>query len=308
MRVRVSLLIALVIVIAGALVWPVWATSQPEITEIVTCKERPTQFEPRGGTSLFTTDDEFAYCLAQVSIPASAARSSYSADLRWYSPDGKLYYEQKFTDLERGYTWALWGSIRIEGARAATLPGFWRVELVVKYGPSKFQTFTITGVGGARGGAFNRLGQQPTLTPTVGREQEPNETAQTANMLIVDKAVQGEVRFYSHTVYDQDWFRVRLDSNRKYWLVVTAVGMITDWLSPISFLSLYRGDDLNHSQVFSYYSQQKRGKEHSTCDTVIVIHGPGVYYISISSQSCEYDIAYSLKVTTTEPTWATGHI
>lgn len=142
----------------------------------------------------------------------------------------------------------------------------------------------------------------------MGREEKLNETARTANVLALDKAVQGEVRFYSHTVYDQNWFRIRSDSNRKYWLVITAVGMTTDWLSPTGFLRLYRSDQLNHPQNFAYYSQQKRSKERSTCATVVVIHVSGVYYISISSQSCEYDIAYSLRVTATEPEWATGHI
>lgn len=298
-------------VVVLSLAWPGLAGSQPEITEILTCKERPAQFEARGWTSSFTSEDESVYCLARVAIPASASRRSYSASLKWYTPNGDLYYEHEYEDLKRGYTWALWGSIRVSGARAADLPGPWRVVLLVKFGPRKTQTFTITKAGipsyelpfpptGLP--EWPALGE-PDQAPVAGREEEPNETSETANLLELDEGVQGETRFYSSEVYDQDWFRINLGSDRKYWLVINAVGTTSHWLSPNSFLRLYKGDWLSDPLSYSSYLRQEQNENRSTCDLVVPLQGPGTHYILISAQDCEHDVIYSLQVATTKPEW-----
>jgi hypothetical protein len=290
------------------LAWPAWAGSQPEITQILMCRERPTEFEARGWTSSFTSEDDSVYCLAKVNIPSSASKRSYDATLKWYAPDSELYYTHEYDDLKRGYTWSLWGSISVRGARAADLTGTWRVVFSVKFGPSKSHTFTIkSSTSSTRTPSplldWPLISQPAQEKPVIGREEEPNETSQTANLLGLDEGVQGETRFYSNTVYDQDWFRINLESNRKYWLVINAVGTTSQWLSPASFLRLYKSDRLNDPLSFSSYSRQEHSEERSTCDLVVPLQGPATYYISISAQECEHDVIYSLQVATTEPEW-----
>lgn len=310
---RLALWVGIVLLIVCLSAWAGWAGSQPEITQILTCREKPTRFEPRGWTSSFTSEDESVYCLAEVSIPSSASRRSYDATLKWYAPDGELYYTHEYEDLKHGYTWSLWGSIHVSGARAADLTGPWRVVLSVKFGPSKSHTFTIKSSAPSTEAPSSLLDWPPISQPApeepvIGREDEPNETSQTANLLRLDEGVQGEARFYSNEVYDQDWFHINLGSDRKYWLVINAVGTTSQWLSPVSFLRLYKSDRLNDPLNFSSYSRQERGEERSTCDLVVLLQGPGTYYILISAQDCEHDVIYSLQVATTKPEWAEEEI
>ena len=295
-------------VVVLSLAWPGLAGSQPEITEILMCREKPTEFEARGWTSSFTSEDESIYCLAEVSIPSSASKRSYDATLKWYAPDSKLYYTHEYDDLKRGYTWSLWGSIHVSGARAAGLTGTWRVVLSVKFGPSKSHTFTIKSSAPSTKAPsppfdWSPISQPTPEEPVIGREEEPNETSQTANLLRLNEGVQGEARFYSNTVYDQDWFRINLGSDRKYWLVINAIGTTSQWLSPASFLRLYKSDRLDDPLSFSSYSKQERSEERSICDLVVPLQGLATYYILISTRDCEHDVIYSLQVATTEPEW-----
>jgi len=299
------------------------AGSVPKITSLRTCTsvtQRPSKFEASGWTMRFNVGDT-VYCVVRVDVPHDASRSSYDGTMRWYSPNGDLYYEHDYKNLERGYIWSLRGSID-----EASIAGEWRVTFSLRYATSRSVLFTVSGTSSADGPLFNPPStgyQQPSLdlpsleiTPpsnvppsaaVVGREQEPNESIHTANTLTLDERVQGEARYYLQAIYDQDWFEIYLPGTRTYWLEINAVGETSDWLSPVEFVSLYVRDD-TEKIGFSSYSSQKRNTESSTCDVVIPLTGPGRYYILLSTHDFEHNLVYSLQAVTTIPAWAEGKI
>jgi hypothetical protein len=204
--------------------------SIPKVTYIRTCTsvtERPSQFEASGWTMRFNVGDT-VYCVLKVDVPYDASRSSYDGTMRWYAPNGDLYFEHDYKDLDSGYIWSLWGSID-----EASIAGQWRVTFSLHYATSRSVLFTVSGTSSADGLLFNPPStdyQQPLLdlpslpaTPpssippsgtVVGREKERNESIQTANTLTLDERVQGEARYYSQAIYDQDWFKIDLPSTR----------------------------------------------------------------------------------------------
>jgi len=299
------------------------AGSVPKVTSMRTCTsvtQRPSQFEASGWTMRFNVGDT-VYCVVKVDVPYDASRSSYDATIKWYTPNGDLYHEHDYKDLERGYIWSLWGSID-----SANIAGQWRVTFSLRYATSRSVMFTVSGTSSADGPLFNPPStdyQQPsldlpslpaappssapTLAVVVGREQEPNESIHTANTLTLDERVQGEMLYYSQAIYDQDWFSIYLPDTRKYWIEINAVGETSDWLSPANFVSLYVRNDAGKIG-FSSYSSQKRNTESSTCDVVIPLTGPGKYYILLSTHDFEHNLVYSLQVVTTIPAWAKGKI
>jgi hypothetical protein len=241
--------------------------------------------------------------------------------MRWYTPSGDLYYEHNYENLQRGYIWSLWGAID-----KASEAGQWRVTFSLRYATSKSVLFTVSGTSSTDGSLFGSLNtdyQQPSLdlpgleiTPpssvppsgvVVGREKEPNESIQTANTLTLGERMQGEARYYSQAIYDQDWFEIYLPGTGKYWVEINAVAETSDWLSATDFVSLYVRNDTERIG-FSSYSSQKRNTDSSTCNIVIPLTGPGKYYIKLSTHDIAHNLVYSLCVTTTIPAWAEGEI
>ena len=64
--------------------------------------ERPSQFEASGWTMQFSVGDA-VYSVVKVDVPYDASRSFYDATMKWYAPNGDLYYEHDYKNLERGY-------------------------------------------------------------------------------------------------------------------------------------------------------------------------------------------------------------
>jgi len=300
------------------------ARSIPKITSMRVCTsvtERPGEFKASGWTLQFDVGDTI-YCVVKVDVSHDASRSSYDGVMRWYGPSGDLYYEHNYENLERGYIWSLWGSID-----EASIAGEWRVTFSLRYATSKTVLFTVSGPPSAGELLFNPpntnyhqplpdLPSLPASPPSgappdvvvVGREQEPNESMQTANMLALDKLVQGEARYFSQAIYDQDWFEIYLPGTRTYWVEINAVSETSDWFSPEDFISLYYAGDVTLAIRFSSYSDRKRDTTHSTCDVVIPLTGPGKYYIVLSTHDFEHNLVYSLQVATTIPAWAEGKL
>jgi len=264
-----------------------------------------TQFEASGWSTSFGSGDT-VYCVVKVSVPYYASLRSYAATMKWYAPSGKVYGRNTYGNLERGSTWYLWGWV--DGVSDA---GEWRVSFSVDHGPRKSLIFTVKpnislDVPSLPSFPLIGLPTFPTeVTPTSvsGREQEPNETAQTANRLKLGERVQGEAHFYSRETYDQDWFCISLTNSEDYWLEVNAVGMASQWLVPASFLLVYKNDALGDPLTLPSYLRQEKGEDRSTCDIVQPLHGPGKYYILISVRDCGYDVAYSVAVSSTRPEW-----
>lgn len=281
------------------------AGSVPKVIYMRTCTsitERPNQFEASGWTMQFGIGDT-VYCVVKVDVPYDASRSSYDGTMKWYAPNGNLYYEHDYKDLGSGYIWSLWGSID-----SANIPGQWRVTFSLRFATSRSVSFTVGGSSSTNGSLFTPPPSSAQQSePVVGREKEPNETIHTANTLALDKHVQGEAQYYSQAICDQDWFEVYLPRARTYWIEINAVGETSDWFSPEDFIELYTRDTGKLAR-FSSYSSQKRDTDKSTYDVVIPLTGPGKYYILLSTHDFGYNLVYSLQVTTTIPAWAEGKI
>ncbi|MHA1813187.1 MAG: hypothetical protein ACTSYX_07110 [Candidatus Thorarchaeota archaeon] len=258
----------------------------------------------------------------RVDVPHDSSRSSYDGIMRWYAPNGDLYYEHDYKDLDSDYIWSLWGSID-----EANIAGEWRVTFSLCYATSRSVRFTVSGTSSADGLLLNPpstdyqqplfdLPNIPTIPPSsvppsgavIGREKEPNESIQTPNTLTLDERVQGEARYYSQAIYDQDWFEIDLPSTRTYWVEINAVGETSDWIAPEDFVTLYYAGNVTVTIRFSSHSNQQRDTTHSTCDVVIPLTGPGKYYIKLSTHDSEYNLVYSLQVRTTIPAWAEGKL
>ncbi len=280
------------------------ASSVPKVTYMRTCTavtERPSQFEASGWTMQLNVGDA-VYCVVKVDVPYDASRRSYDATMKWYTPSGDLYYQHEYKNLERGYIWSLWGSID-----SANLLGQWRVTFSLRFATSRSVSFTVGSSSSTNGSSFAPPSSAPQSEPVVGRELEPNETITTANVLTLDKRVQGEAQYYSQAIYDQDWFEIYLPMARTYWVEVNAVGETSDWFSLEDFIDVYTSDTTKAVR-FSSYSSQKRGTAQSTCDVVIPLTGPGKYYILLSTHDFGHNLVYSLQVVTIIPAWAEGKI
>jgi len=131
-----------------ALAWTGYASSRPEIIEMRTCagvKEWATSFDAQAWTFAFSSSDRFIYCVVKVRVPCDASRSSYSAELQWYTPAGDLYRTQEYKELDNCSVWSLSGAIPVAGTQAADMPGQWKVVFSMKYGPRRSISFTLEG-------------------------------------------------------------------------------------------------------------------------------------------------------------------
>ncbi|MGC9530334.1 MAG: hypothetical protein ACP5G2_07010, partial [Candidatus Bipolaricaulaceae bacterium] len=200
----------------------------------------------------FTVDHEFIYFIAKVRVPRDATWRAYRARLVWHSPDGSEFRVRE--DLERGYIWSLRDRLPVRGSPAAGLPGTWRIVLSISFGPSRSTTFTLAGRSTSAAGDDLPADS----APVEGREREPNNTVATANLLTHGSPVQGELRYFSAAVYDQDWFVVRLAEGRRAWLEVNAVGSTSGWVTPRAFLHLSLGEGLDTMPVIRLQSRRER--------------------------------------------------
>ena len=132
-------------------------------------------------------------CVVKVDVPYNASRSSYDATTKRYAPDGGLYHEHDYKDLNSGYIWSLWGSID-----EADVVGQWRATFSLHYATSRSVRFTVSGISSADGllnppstdyqQPLPDLPSLPVTPPSsvppseavIGREKEPNESIQTA--------------------------------------------------------------------------------------------------------------------------------
>jgi len=298
----------LIVLLTAAMALAGWA-ARPQILEFKTCRqirETPTSFQPSGWTSSFTTEDEYVYCVVKVRIPRNASRRKYDAKLIWYTPTGSVFKEDTFEDLERGYIWSLRGEMRIRGTVAASLLGEWQLKFMVSYGPQRTITFTISSpnTGPQHRAPTQGQSQLPVQSSFVkGRELEPNDTPDTANRLALNTPVQGELKYFSQKVYDQDWFMVTVPAGESLWLVINAVGETPFWVSPACFLWLYMGEDLKPPGLLHWESQQQRGEEVSTCELALQLEGAATYFIKLDVRQCRYNLAYAITVADAPPGW-----
>lgn len=297
--------IALLVLAVGGMAW----AARPEILEFRTCRqirETPTSFEPSGWTSSFSIEDEYVYCVVKLRIPSDASRRRYDAELVWYTPAGSVFKEDRFKDLERGYVWSLRSEMKIRGTAAASHPGEWRLKFSVSYGPKRTITFTISAPEG-RAPSWTAPRSEPQAIvqpgPVEGRELEPNDTPKTANQLKLNSPVQGELRYFSEEVCDQDWFSVIIPPGEDLWLVINAVGETPFWVSPHCFLWVFMGEELEPPGLLHWESQQQRGEETSTCDLALRLQGPATYFIKLDVKQCRYNLAYAIRITDTAPEW-----
>ena len=124
----------------------------PKVTYMRTCTsvtERPSQFEASAWTMQFNVGDA-VYCVVRIDVLHDSSRSSYDGIMRWYAPNGDLYYEHDYKDLDLGYIWSLWGSID-----EVDVAGQWRVTFSLRYATSRSVLFTVSGTSSADGLLLN---------------------------------------------------------------------------------------------------------------------------------------------------------
>ena len=100
------------------------------IAKFVLCEdveEHAHYYTPIGITNVFSSDDDYAYCFFEIWVDKPS-----KATLKWYAPDGTLYQVFHSDTLQDGYTWYFYRTLKINGTKAASLPGKWTVELTVE--------------------------------------------------------------------------------------------------------------------------------------------------------------------------------
>ena len=121
--------------------------SQPKVRSIIFCKGVNSHtYRPIDKTNVFSVTDPAVYCFVDIATPRDV-----SVRVEWYAPDGSLYHTTDIGLLhgpsrpDGASGWYVYGALGIEGAPAATMPGTWRVEVVLHPGPNKTGTFQIVG-------------------------------------------------------------------------------------------------------------------------------------------------------------------
>ena len=143
------------------------------------------------------------------------------------------------------------------------------------------------------------------------REREPNDSPATANVLRLDTEVQGETKYYSADVHDEDWFAITLLERRTYWFnlyfadsgdLLAADTTGDSKIEPL--LHIFRQTDLTRSlggRVMARTDHfQKENKVVGALSQPV--EGPGDYYVRICSERT--DLAYNVEITTEQPEWA----
>lgn len=140
---------------ATPVVLPGYVASPPgaeyKITDYATCKD-VVEKEPVDRTDKFSSEDARVYQWIDI-IPQYR---SHTAENKWYTPDGRLYYSAQSSSEDKRYDegWKFWGWIAIKGHDAENMPGVWKVETYIDGNYVLTQRFSIAPASG----------QQTTLT------------------------------------------------------------------------------------------------------------------------------------------------
>lgn len=226
---------AFVAIALGMLSWAGVAQSvKPEVLYMRLCENpithRPTEFLCETWSTTFSTSIEELYCVVQVGIPLGTKRSSYKAYITWYTPGGEVYHRNEYEGLKQGYIWSLLSRIAVRDTRAATLPGTWRVIFSIPGEVTKILFFTLKP---EEAGA--PIPSPPparhAAEPIKGREREPNDAPETANLLPSNELIQGEAKHFTALVYDDDWFEITPPEG-DYRILLTLVGSPDELSTP----------------------------------------------------------------------------
>ncbi|MCK4394796.1 hypothetical protein KAX17_18005, partial [Candidatus Bipolaricaulota bacterium] len=155
-----------------------------KVEQMVFCKgihEWQHRYQPLDRTTTFSAEDKYVYCFLKIH-----AEKATDVTVKWTTPSGDLYhtYTDELKAPPRGYytTWCLRPRLAIDGTRAATLAGTWKVRVSLSPGFGKTGEFEIVGEPSIElplPPAFPTPppAQPPKEEPIEGREEEPNDSS-----------------------------------------------------------------------------------------------------------------------------------
>jgi hypothetical protein len=305
-------MVAVIVVGAAGLVG---YASSCEVEDMVFCKnisEWEHKYRPLDRTREFSTTDQYVYCFLQI-----RAEDATKVTVEWTTPSGALYHTQSYDlgEPRPGYytIWSLKPRLAISGTRAATLTGKWRVRVSLLPGSGRTGEFEIVG-STLSIDTFPSLppssDNEPATQATEGRENEPNDSAKNSNLIAIDSLVQGETYYHSAELFDQDWYKVILPSNRTYWVCVSFVGTRSlfaqdatgDFKLSLPF-QIFEEHDMSRAIVGSLHEHYTTNYEKDTvdCKSAFQVRGPGLFYVRIFSDLS--DVTYSIQVLGRLPEW-----
>jgi len=289
-----------------------------KVEQMVFCKgihEWGHRYQPLDRTTTFSAEDQYVYCFLKIH-----AEKATDVTVKWTTPSGDLYHtytdELKAPLRGRYYTWSVWSRLAIDGTRAATLAGTWRVRVSLSPGFGKTGEFKIVGQPSIElppPPIFPTPSpvQPPPEEPIQGREEEPNDSSKSTNRIEIDSLIQGETYYRSSQLFDQDWFDVLLPSSQSYWICVSYMGsralFVLDDTGDLKLdlpYEVFEEHDLDHAISGAFHQQYTTDYEKDTvdCMSAFEVRGPGVFYIRIFSERS--DLVYSVRVMPSLPDWA----
>jgi len=289
-----------------------------EVEEMVFCKgihEWEHRYQPLDRTTTFSPEDQYVYCFLKIH-----AEKAVDVTVKWTAPSGELYHTHSY-ELEappRGYftTWSLRPRLAINGSRAASLTGTWKVRVSLSPGFGKTKEFDIVGQPSIELPPppifpTPSPAQPPPEEPIEGREEEPNDSLKSANLIETDSLIQGETYYHSPQLFDQDWFEAVLPLNQTYWVCVNYIGsralFVQDATGDLKLslpYAVFEEHNLDHAIGGALHQQYTTNYETDTvdCMSAFEVRGPGIFYIRIFSELS--DLVYSLRVMPALPDWA----
>jgi len=289
-----------------------------KVEEMVFCKdihEWEHRYQPLDRTTTFSPEDQYVYCFLKIH-----AEKAVDVTVKWTTPSGELYHTHTY-ELEappRGYytTWSLRPRLAINGVRAASLTGTWKVRISLSSGFGKTGEFDIVGQPSIElppPPIFPTPSpvQPPPEEPIQGREEEPNDSLKSANLIEIDNLIQGGTYYHSPQLFDQDWFEIVLPLNQTYWVCVNYIGsralFVQDATGDLKLslpYEVFEEHDVDNPISGTIYHRYTTDYNTDTvdCMSAFEIRGPGVFHIRIFSELS--DLVYSLRVMPTLPDWA----
>jgi len=297
----------------------VYASISCEVEEMIFCKdihEWEHRYQPLDRTTTFSPEDQYVYCFLKIH-----AEEAVDVAVKWTTPSGELYhtdsYELKAPPRGCYTTWSLRPRLAIDGTRAASLTGTWKVRVSLSPGFGKTGEFKIVGQSSIElppppiflTPPLSPV-QPPPEEPIQGREEEPNDSVKSANLIEIDSLIQGGTYYHSAQLFDQDWFEIVLPLNQTYWVYVNYIGrralFVQDATGDLKLRlphEIFEEHDLDHAIGGTLHQQYTTDYEKDSvdCMSAFEVRGPGDFYVRIFSELS--DLVYSLRVTPTLPDW-----
>jgi len=316
---RASYLMKVVLLMALAVTFGVgiYASASCKVEEMIFCKdihEWEHRYQPLDRTTTFSPQDQYVYCFLKIH-----AEEAVDVTVKWITPSGELYHTDSY-ELKappRGYytIWSLSPRLAIDGTRVASLTGIWKVRVSLSPGFGKTKEFKIVGQSPIELPSLPiiptpSLVQPSPEEPIKGREEEPNDSVENANLIDVDSLIQGKTYYHSAQLFDQDWFKIVLPLNKTYWFCISFFGsralFIQDAPGDLKLslpYEVFEAHDLDHAISGTLHQQYMTSYEKDSvdCMSAFEVHGPGVFYIRIFSELS--DVVYSVRVGDSLPDW-----